>query len=169
MYKALMFGNPTVIVTTAETCRKVLSDDEAFKPGWPRSTIELIGRKSFAGIYDEEHKWLRKLTAAPINGHDALSGYIKYIEDNVVMALEKWAGKGRIEFLTELRRLTFRIIMHIFLSTETDHVIEALEKEYTALNYGVRAMAINFPGFVYHKALKVTLSPITFYFISFYR
>ncbi|CAB4299672.1 unnamed protein product [Prunus armeniaca] len=32
--------------------------------------------------------------------------------------------------------------------------MEALEKEYTILNYGVRAMAINLPGFAYHKALK---------------
>ncbi|TQE09048.1 hypothetical protein C1H46_005431 [Malus baccata] len=39
-------------------------------------------------------------------------------------------------------------------SSESESVMEALEREYTVLNYGVRAMAINLPGFAYHKALK---------------
>lgn len=150
-----MFGSPSVIVTIPETCKRVLTDDDAFKPGWPLSTLELIGKKSFVGISYEEHKRLRRLTAAPVNGHEALSVYLQYIEENVISALDKWAKIEQIEFLTELRRLTFRIIMHIFLSSESDYVLEALEREYTALNYGVRAMAINLPGFAYHRALKV--------------
>lgn len=154
MYKAFMFGSPSVIATTPETCRRILTDDDCFKPGWPRSTTELIGRKSFIGISFEEHKRLRRLTAAPVNGNEALSVYTKYIEDIVISSLNKWATMGEIEFLTELRRLTFRIIMYIFLSSESEPVMEALEREYTTLNYGVRAMAINLPGFAYHKALK---------------
>ncbi|KAL3537162.1 hypothetical protein ACH5RR_000528 [Cinchona calisaya] len=154
LYKTVMFGNPSIIVTSPEACRRVLTDDEAFMPGWPTSTMKLIGRKSFIGISPEEHKRLRKLTAAPVNGHEALSLYLKYIEDNVIRALDKWAGMGQIEFLTQLRKLTFRIIMYIFLSSESEQVMEALEREYTILNYGVRAMAINIPGFAYHRALK---------------
>lgn len=150
-----MFGNPSIIVTSPEACRRVLTDDDAFQPGWPASTLNLMGRKSFVNIFDNDHKWQRKLTAAPVNGFEALTMYMKYIEDNVVEALERWSDMPRIEFLTELRRLTFKIIMHIFLSSEGDRVREALEKDYTLLNYGVRAMAINVPGFAYHNALKV--------------
>ncbi|XP_042062295.1 ent-kaurenoic acid oxidase 1-like [Salvia splendens] len=154
LYKAHMFGNPSIIVTSSEACRKVLTDDDAFQPGWPASTLNLMGRKSFVNIFDNDHKWQRKLTAAPVNGFEALTMYMKYIEDNVVEALDRWADTPRIEFLTELRRLTFKIIMHIFLSSEGDRVREALEKDYTLLNYGVRAMAINVPGFAYYNALK---------------
>ncbi|PQP92637.1 ent-kaurenoic acid oxidase 1 [Prunus yedoensis var. nudiflora] len=154
IYKAFMFGSPSVIVTTPEASKRVLTDDDAFKPGWPLSTLELIGKNSFIGISYEEHKRLRRLTAAPVNGHEALSMYMKYIEDIVVTSLEKWSKMGEIEFLTQLRKLTFRIIMYIFLSSESEPVMDALEREYTILNYGVRAMAINLPGFAYHKALK---------------
>ncbi|PKI57906.1 ent-kaurenoic acid oxidase 1 isoform X3 [Punica granatum] len=149
-----MFGSPSVIVTMPESCRKVLIDDEKFKPGWPVSTVNLIGKKSFIAISAEEHKRLRKLTAAPVNGHEALSIYMEYIQENVVSALERWSRMGEIEFLTELRKLTFQIIMYIFLSSESEPVMETLEREYTTLNYGVRAMAINLPGFAYHRALK---------------
>ncbi|KAL4585885.1 hypothetical protein LXL04_010512 [Taraxacum kok-saghyz] len=154
LYKSFMFGSPSIIVTIPEACRKVLYDDDAFQPGWPTATMELIGKKSFIGISYEEHKRLRKLTAAPVNGHEALSTYMRYIETNVVSTLEEWSKMGRIEFLTKLRKLTFQIIMHIFLSSEGENVMEALEKEYTSLNYGVRAMAINIPGFAYYNALK---------------
>ncbi|KAJ4951944.1 hypothetical protein NE237_028776 [Protea cynaroides] len=154
VYKGFMFGNPCIMVTAPEPAKQVLMDDENFGTGWPKSTVELMGKKSFIGISDEEHKRLRKLTQAPVNGHEALSVYIKFIEETAVSSLEKWSGMGEIEFLTEIRRFTFRIIMHIFLGTENDQVIAALEKEYTVLNHGVRAMAIDIPGFAYHRALK---------------
>ncbi|KEH37116.1 putative cytochrome P450 [Medicago truncatula] len=154
IYKALMFGNPSVIVTTPEACKRVLSDDEKFTPGWPRSTIELIGKNSFIAMAYDEHKRLRRLTSSSINGMEALSLYLTYIEENVISSLEKWSNMGQIEFLTEIRKLTFKIIMHIFLSSESEPVMEALEKEYTILNHGVRAMHINVPGFAYYKALK---------------
>ncbi|XP_076936496.1 ent-kaurenoic acid oxidase 1-like isoform X1 [Bidens hawaiensis] len=154
LYKSFMFGKPSIIVTAPEACRKILFDDDAFEPGWPTATLELIGRKSFVSIAYEDHKRLRKLTAAPVNGHEALSTYMIYIESKVISALEKWSQMGQIEFLTQLRKLTFQIIMYIFLSSEGEDVMDALEKEYTKLNYGVRAMTINIPGFVYHRALK---------------
>ncbi|KAL9380213.1 hypothetical protein Peur_028695 [Populus x canadensis] len=154
IYKAFMFGNPSVLVTTPEGCRRVLTDDNAFKPGWPLATLKLIGEKSFIDIPYEEHKRLRRLTSASVNGHEALSTYIPYIEQNVIAELEKWTTMGQIEFLTKMRKLTFRIIIYIFLSKTSERVMKALEKEYTTLNYGIRAMAINLPGFAYYEALK---------------
>ncbi|MQL93953.1 hypothetical protein Taro_026601 [Colocasia esculenta] len=154
IYKGFMFGNPTILLTTPETCKQVVMDDEHFVPGWPKATRKLVGEKSFLTISREEHRRLRRLTAAPINGYEALSTYLRFIEDTVVQTLDKWAGMGEIEFLTEIRRVTFRIIMHIFLSSASDSVMEKLEKVYSDLNYGMRAMAINIPGFAYHRALK---------------
>ncbi|CAI0456345.1 unnamed protein product [Linum tenue] len=155
LYKALMFGRPSVFVTTPEASKRVLMDDEAFKPGWPTSTVELMGNNSFIGISCEDHKRLRRLTAAPVNGYEALSLYMTFIGENVVAALEEWSSAGEpLELLTHLRKLTFRIIMFIFLSSECEDVMETLERQYTTVNHGVRAMAINLPGFAYYRALK---------------
>nr|GMD34865.1 Ent-kaurenoic acid oxidase 1 [Ipomoea batatas] len=108
MYRALMFGRPTVIVTSAEACRKVMTDDRAFKSGWPASTEELVGKKSFVNLVDEEHKRMRKITSAPINGHESLSLYFVTIEENVKSHLEKWADMGEMEFARQLPTLFFR-------------------------------------------------------------
>ncbi|KAG0452789.1 hypothetical protein HPP92_025453 [Vanilla planifolia] len=161
IYKSYMFGSPTIMVTIPETCRQVLMDDEHFITGWPKSAVALIGKKSFIGITREEHKWLRKITSTPINGWDALSMYLKLIEKTVVCTLEKWTAIEQIEFLTEVRRLTFRIIMQIFLGREDDNITMSLERVYTDLNYGIRAMAIKIPGFAYHRALKARKTLVT--------
>lgn len=44
-----MFGGPTIYVTSPETCRRILMDDDHFVLGWPKATMELMGRKSFVG------------------------------------------------------------------------------------------------------------------------
>lgn len=155
MYRAFMFNSPTILVTTPDACKRVLMDDENFVEGWPEATVALIGRKSFLTLYHGEHRRLRKLTAAPINGFDALSTYLGFIDRTVAESLRRWSEAGEIEFLTEMRRMTFRIIVQIFLTAADDETMVALERSYTDLNYGVRAMAINLPGFAFHKAFKV--------------
>ena len=131
-------------------------DDAQFKTGWPKSTFELIGKKSFLGLSAEAHKRLRRLTAAPISGQKALSVYHEFMKDVIVSSLDELAKAERpIEFLTEIRKITFKIIMYIFLGCGSGPMIETMEQEYAKLNCGLRAMAINIPGFAYHKALKV--------------
>ncbi|KAE8677568.1 Ent-kaurenoic acid oxidase 2 [Hibiscus syriacus] len=73
IYKTYLFGSPSIIVSIPETCRKVFADDEQFRLGYPISTKQLTGKKSFHSIPNSEHKRLRRLTTAPINGHEALS------------------------------------------------------------------------------------------------
>lgn len=160
IYKAFMFGSPSIIVTTPETCRQILMDDKRFKIGWPEVvTHQLLGRKSFSGLSGEEHKRLRRLTAAPINGHKALTRYHDCIKNDIVTSLDDWASREEpIEFLTEIRKTSFKIIMYIFMSGESDPIMETLEELYSELNSGIRSMAINLPGFAYHRAVKVRLS-----------
>jgi len=154
VYKTFMFSKPTVLVATPDACKRVLMDDDSFAEGWPRATVALIGRKSFLTLPCEEHRRLRKLTAAPINGFDALTTYLGFIDRTVVATLRGWSDAGEIEFLTEVRRMTFKIIVQIFLTAADDATTLALESSYTDLNYGMRAMAINLPGFAFHRAFK---------------
>ncbi|PPS02865.1 hypothetical protein GOBAR_AA17804 [Gossypium barbadense] len=155
MYKTYLFGSPSIIVSIPETCRKVLADDEQFGLGYPLSTKQLTGKKSFHSIPNSEHKRLRRLTTAPINGHEALSMYIGYIEEIVVNSLDEWSSmKEPIELLNELRQFTFKVITHIFLGFTAESVMGSVEKRYADLNYGMKSAAINIPGFAFYKALK---------------
>ncbi|TVU47595.1 hypothetical protein EJB05_07201, partial [Eragrostis curvula] len=154
IYRAFMFSSPTILITSPDGCKRVLMDDGNFVEGWPKATVTLMGRYSFMNLSHEEHSRLRKLTAAPINGFNALTTYLSFIDRTVVSTLRRWSEADEIEFLTELRQMTFKIIMQIFMSATDDATMVALEQSYTNLNRGIRAVAINFPGFTFHKALK---------------
>ncbi|KAE8731947.1 Beta-amyrin 11-oxidase [Hibiscus syriacus] len=155
IYKTYLFGNPSIIVCTQETCRRVLADNEQFGLGYPSSTMRLTGKRSFHGIPNSEHKRLRRLTTGPINGHEALSMYIEYIEDTVMQALDEWTRmKEPIEWLKEMRKVAFKVITHIFVGSSAESILGSVEKHYTDLNYGLKSAAINVPGFAFYKALE---------------
>ncbi|XWS49229.1 hypothetical protein CRYUN_Cryun13aG0146000 [Craigia yunnanensis] len=154
IYKTSLFWNPSIIVCSPELCRKVLTDDKRFIFGYPSSILKLVGTKSLHGVSNSEHRHLRRLITAPINGHEALSMYIGYIEDIVTSSLQEWANKNSpIEFLNELKKISFKVITQIFMGS-TDSMSESMTKYYTDLFKGFAAVEINVPGFAFHRALK---------------
>ncbi|XWS49597.1 hypothetical protein CRYUN_Cryun12cG0016800 [Craigia yunnanensis] len=154
IYKSYLFGSPSIIACIPETCKKVLTD-ERFAPGYPVSIRKLTGNKSFHSVSNLEHRRLRKLTTAPINGREALALYIGYIEDIVTTALEEWASMNRpIEFLKEMERVTFKVFTHIFMGSGAESIRKSMEKYHNDFHHGLLSAAYNIPGFTFHKALK---------------
>ncbi|KAI5062128.1 hypothetical protein GOP47_0022667 [Adiantum capillus-veneris] len=155
LYKAFMFGQPTILATSPEVCKTVLMGEEQFVSGWPASTVALMGRKAFTSLAPHEHKRLRKLTAATLNGPPALHKFMPTLQFYITQALSNWASTPHpIALLTELRKVTFQIIADIFMACKPGERCDAVERQYRKLNLGVRAMPINFPGTAYHTALK---------------
>ncbi|KAJ1386546.1 Cytochrome P450 [Sesbania bispinosa] len=160
MYRSHLFGSPSIIVCSPETCRKVLTNEEQFRLGYPASTMALVGKRSFHGISNAEHKRLRRLTTSPINGHEALSMYIGIIEGIAVKHLEDMSSMNRpCEFLREMRKFAFEVFTTIFIASDSHASNEPVDLGlvqdlYTQLNRGMKSLAINLPGFAFHKALK---------------
>lgn len=154
VYKAHLFGQPTILAITPEACKFVLMNDDLFVTGWPKTAQALMGRKSFTSISPQEHKRLRRLTAAALNGQETFNQYLPRIEMLAIKTLAEWAERENVQLLVELRKFTFRIIADIFIGYKPGLKCDAVEREYTTLNHGIRAMPVNFPGTAYHKALK---------------
>ncbi|EOY24055.1 Ent-kaurenoic acid oxidase, putative [Theobroma cacao] len=147
-------SSPSIIVCIPETCKKILTD-ERFAPGYPISVRKLTGSKSFHSVSNSEHRRLRKLTTAPINGHEALAMYIGYIENIVITDLEEWTSMNRpIEFLKEMERVTFKVLTHIFMGSGAESIRESTEKYHNDFHHGLLSAAYNIPAFPFHKALK---------------
>ncbi|XP_056174408.1 ent-kaurenoic acid oxidase 2-like [Syzygium oleosum] len=108
MYRTVMFGKPSIIVSRPEACRRVLADEENFKLSYPKTTQELVGKKSFHNMSNSAHKHFRRLTAAKINGNESPSMYIKHIEKIMIGSLEECAKMDcPIEFYEEMKKATF--------------------------------------------------------------
>ncbi|XVF51938.1 hypothetical protein PTKIN_Ptkin04bG0224200 [Pterospermum kingtungense] len=89
IYKTSLFFNPSIIVCNPQLCKKVLTDDERFIFGYPLAIMKIFGKNSLLSVTNSEHKRLRRLISAPINGHEALSMYIGYIEGIVISSLQE--------------------------------------------------------------------------------
>lgn len=156
IYKTHMFGCPSIIVCKPEICRRVLTNDEHFTLGYPKSTNLLGGRISLHSVSNEEHNRLRRLIASPINGQEALTMYIQHTEDIVIDSFDEWASmKQPFEFYTEIKKATFKIMTHIFMGSVNDSTLWTTHNLYADYRKGLMSMAINIPGFAFHKAFKV--------------
>lgn len=158
IYKTHMVGSPSIIVCTPKLCRPVLTNDENFVIGYPKSTYLLAGRRSLHRISNLEHRRLRRLIASPINGHEALAFYFQHTEGIVINSLDEWASRKQpFEFFTEMKRATFNILMHIFMGYVNDSTLSTMQNLCSDYRKGLMSIAINIPGFAFHKALKVKL------------
>ncbi|XP_057450445.1 beta-amyrin 11-oxidase-like [Lotus japonicus] len=156
IYKNHLFGNPSIIICEPEMCRKVLTDDENFKLGYPKSIKELARCRPMTDVSRAEHRHFRRLITAPIIGHKALAMYLERIEDIVTNSLEELSSmKHPVELLKEMKKVSFKAIVHIFMgSSNNQHVIENIGTSFTDLYNGMFSIPFEVPGFAFHKALK---------------
>jgi ent-kaurenoic acid hydroxylase len=156
IYKTHLLGSPTVIICTPELCRRVLTNEEHFKVGYPKSTSLLTGRKSILTVSNVEHRRLRRLIANPINGHQAQAIYIKRIEEIVINSLDEWASMNKpFKLFTEMKRAIFKVMTHVFMGSVSDSTFSKTQNLFNDYFEGLLSMAIDIPWFSFHKAFKV--------------
>ncbi|XP_057453960.1 beta-amyrin 11-oxidase-like [Lotus japonicus] len=155
IYKTHLFGNPSIIVCEPEICMRVLTDDVNFRVGYPTTIKELIRLKH---ISRAEHKQYRRLVnTLPILDHQALATlYLERIENIVTNSLEELSSmKHPVELLKEMKKVTFKVFIHILMGSSIHHmIIENMDTSFAELTNGILSAPINAPGFVFHKALK---------------
>ncbi|XP_027336880.1 beta-amyrin 11-oxidase-like [Abrus precatorius] len=155
IYKSHLFGNPCIIVCKPELCKRVLTDDENFKLGYPKSTRELAKCRPMTDVSKAEHRRFRKLVTAPIVGHTALEMYVERIEDIVINSLEELSSmKHPIELLHETKKISFQVIAHIFLGSENTDIVKKIGNLFSLTYNAIFSIPINAPGFAFHKALE---------------
>ena len=157
IYRTHLFGHPNIIVSTPDLCRKVLTDDKHFKISYPKSIRELIKSRQFFNV--EEHKRFRRLILAPVMGQNAVAVYMQRIEEIVTNSLEGMAKmKHPVKLFTEATRVSFSVILHVIMGSEKNNysmIFNKVEHLFAVIHKGMFGMAINLPGFAFHKALKV--------------
>ncbi|WJX91911.1 hypothetical protein P8452_73627 [Trifolium repens] len=155
IYKTHLFGNPSIIMCEPEMCRQVLSDDENFKFGYPKAIKELNKCRPMINVSDSEHRRFRRQITAPIVGQNTLAVYIERIEDTVINSLEELSSmKHPIELLKEMKKVSFKTIVHVFMGSSNENIIKNIGSSFTDLYNGMMSIPFNAPGFTYHKALK---------------
>ncbi|CAK8570450.1 unnamed protein product [Lathyrus sativus] len=154
IYKMHLFGSPSIVICDAEMCRQVLTDDETFKIGYPKSTIEVVRCKCIWSFSREEHKRFRRLISSLTIGHNTLETYISCMEDIVVKSLDEISSMSEpVEFLKELKNISFNIIIDIFMGSYNKHIITKIGTSFTEMHRALFCLPINLPGFAFRKGI----------------
>jgi len=153
MYKTHLYGFPSIIVTSAAMCKKVMTDDVNFEEGYPKSITKLVWTRYLSG----EHRYFKRLVTSPIVGQNTLVMYIQRIEDIIIDKLEELSSMKRpVEFLNEMKNVSFKIIFHIFLGSCDPAIVNKFGDSFNVMAAGIFSfMPIEAPGFAFNKALKV--------------
>jgi ent-kaurenoic acid hydroxylase len=98
--------------------------------------------------------WLHLANTGP--GHNALDMYLERLEDIMINSLEELSSmKHPIEFLNEMKKVSFKIIVNVFMGSSSENIIKKIGSLFTDLCNGMLSIPLNAPGFTFHKALKV--------------
>ena len=77
-------------------------------------------------------------------------------EDIVINSLDEWASMNEpFEFYTEIKRATFKIKTQLCMGSIKDSTLWTIQNLHADYRKGLMSVAINIPGFAFHKALKV--------------
>ncbi|MCD9645720.1 hypothetical protein HAX54_034857 [Datura stramonium] len=151
MYKAYMFGSPSIIVTKPEICKKIFMDDDNFdRTGKSNSATSTTAS-------NQEDKRLRRITTTHIRTHGSLSFYFDRINEIVKDSLENFAAKEEpIYLFSELKKPAFEVLMLILIGgyQVSQQLLDVVFEETPLLIRGFHGMPINIPGFAYNRAKK---------------
>ncbi|CAJ2663909.1 unnamed protein product [Trifolium pratense] len=152
IYKAHLYGSPRIIVIDPTLVKKVMNDDVNFKASYPKGT-NVLGRSRYL---NREHKRFKKLVTSPIVGQNTLVMYLERIEDIVLDKLEELSTiKHHVELLKEMKKVSFKIIFHIYLYSCDQNIVMKFGDLFNVMSATMfYLMPIDAPGFAFRKALK---------------
>jgi cytochrome P450 len=137
-------------------------DHETFKIGYPKSTLEVI-RYKFLWSSSREKKHFKRSVLTM--GHNTLEMYLTSMEDIVINSLEELSSMNHpVDFLKEMKNISFNLIIEIFLGSYNQHVITKIGNSFTEIHGALFSMPINFPGFAFHKGLMVIIAYIVLHY-----
>ncbi|PNX72789.1 beta-amyrin 11-oxidase-like protein, partial [Trifolium pratense] len=129
-----------------------MNDDVNFKASYPKGT-NVLGRSRYL---NRDHKRFKKLVTSPIVGQNTLVMYLERIEDIVLDKLEELSTiKHHVELLKEMKKVSFKIIFHIYLYSCDQNIVMKFGDLFNVMSATMfYLMPIDAPGFAFRKALK---------------
>ncbi|XP_073148475.1 ent-kaurenoic acid oxidase 2-like [Henckelia pumila] len=152
LYRTHLFGSPAIIACSPRAIKLVLQSDENFYQEWP--TFQLMGATSMVSVHGEAHKRVRSFVVGAINNPNSLRRIALRIQPRLISALDSWAQTGRITVYKEVKKVTLENMAKYFASFESEPFLDTLDELYQGMVDGFRANPVNFPGTVYHRALR---------------
>ncbi|NP_001267962.1 hypothetical protein VitviT2T_011044 [Vitis vinifera] len=150
--KTHILGCPCVMLASPEAAWFVLvTQAHLFKPTYPPSKEQLIGRWALFFHQGSYHLQMRKLVQGSLS-LDVIRNLVPDIGAIAAACLESWSGGHVISTFHELKKFTFDVaILTIFGNLDTWNK-EQLKENYFILDKGYNSFPTSLPGTLFSKS-----------------
>lgn len=158
LFKSHLFGEAIIISTDAKVNQFILQKEGTlFRSSYPRSVLNIIGKKSTTEIHGETHKAVRNALLNVIGtGSIRSDKSFSFISAEILKKMESWEGRI-VHLQEEAGRLSFNLVIKQLLSlssTENAAEVDYLFHNVEVLVDGLLRVPINLPGMPYRRSIQ---------------
>ncbi|BBN12751.1 protein MpCYP818A1 [Marchantia polymorpha subsp. ruderalis] len=155
VFKARLFGVPTVFALGSAGNRWVLSNDQVlFRQAWPKSMRTVFGQDSVLVAHGEKFRHLR-LHIEQFLGTEAVKRFIGSMESCTLSRLERWQQQQQdVKVYPELHEHTFKVALELIMGGAPEVNFHKMEQNCLVLGLNMFSVPINLPWTRFGKAMK---------------
>lgn len=155
VFRSHILGHPTAFISGPEVCEQWLDENKIQRAdSFPAPVQQLFAGPGILPLLDgAEHRQRKELLMAAFN-REALAGYFPPLQRIIESALARWAARGKLQLLPELKLLAIEGICGNVLGMEPGPQLARLVADYGVLFKGFTGLPLNLPGMPFHAALK---------------
>ncbi|KAL7111943.1 hypothetical protein ACP275_05G121100 [Erythranthe tilingii] len=154
IFKTHVLGCNCVMISSPEAAKLVLvTKSDLFKPTFPASKERMLGKQAIFFHQGDYHSKLRKLVLRSFMP-ESIKNIVPQIESLAVKSLESWEKGQLITTFQEMKTYAFNVALLSIFGKDEVLYREDLKECYYSLEKGYNSMPINFPGTLFHKAMK---------------
>ena len=156
VFRSHILGTPTVFISGPEVCDAWLDEKKIQREGaFPPPVQELFGGPGILPLMDGPAHRARKRIILSGFSHEAIAGYLPALQTLIETSLKRWAAKGFLKLLEELKMLAIEGICGNLLGLPAgDPTMAALVADYQFVFAAFAALPIRLPGTPFTKGLK---------------
>ncbi|KAL8549186.1 hypothetical protein ACS0TY_008150 [Phlomoides rotata] len=159
IFKSHLLGCPCVMISSPEAAKIVLvSKAHLFKPTYPPSKEKMIGPEALNFHQGEYHSLLKKLVLSAFTPA-AIRGSATIVETIAINLLSKWENTSSpIYTFHQMKKYVFEVAMISAFGENPEPETQGIKSLYQILEKGYNSMPLDFPGTLFHKAMKARKS-----------
>ncbi|GFY88753.1 brassinosteroid-6-oxidase 1 [Actinidia rufa] len=150
VFKSHILGSPTIVSMDPELNRYILlNEGKGLVPGYPQSTLDILGKSNIAAVRGSDHKRIRGSFLSLVNPSMLKDWLLPRIDKYMRLHLNNLDSKT-----IDIQKLTANMALFIafkqIMETESSSSYEAFKAEFDKLMMGSLSLPINIPGTNYY-------------------
>ncbi|GFZ10932.1 brassinosteroid-6-oxidase 2 [Actinidia rufa] len=151
VFKSHILGSPTIVSMDPELNRYILlNEGKGLVPGYPQSTLDILGKSNIAAVRGSDHKRIRGSFLSLVHPSMLKDRFLPRIDKYMRLHLNNLDSKT-----IDIQKLTANMALFIafkqIMEIESNSSYEAFKAEFDKLMVGSLSLPINIPGTNYYR------------------